>query len=60
MDGWVTDDARVVGVQTHVYPTTGIIRGTRWWVVDRIIRDNWPELAPALALEVPDPHPTPA
>ena len=46
MDAWTPAHARVVGVQTHVYPETGIIRGTRWWVVDRIIRDNWPRTRP--------------
>ena len=54
-DAWTPEYAEVVGVQTHVYPKTGIIRGTRWWVVEEIIRRNWPHLAPALSLEVPDP-----
>ncbi len=54
---WSFRQSVVVAVQTHVNYDLGYIRGTRWWVIERIIRDNWPELAPALSLEMPDPRP---
>jgi hypothetical protein len=47
---WTTDDAVIVGVQTGVYNGGSIIKGTRWWVVDRIIRECYPGLAGPLSL----------
>jgi hypothetical protein len=54
---WTVHQTAVVAVQTCVNYQLGYIRGTRWWVVDRLIREGWPHLAPALSLAVPDPHP---
>lgn len=54
---WTTNDASIVAVQTGVYNNGAIIKGTRWWVVDRIIRDAYPELAGPLDLAVPDRRP---
>jgi len=50
---WTTDDAVVVAVQTGVYKNGTIVKGTRWWVVDRIIRECYPELAGPLSLVLP-------
>jgi hypothetical protein len=49
---WTPDDAAVVAVQTGVYNGT-ITKGTRWWVVDEIIRRDYPELAGSLAITTP-------
>jgi hypothetical protein len=49
---WTPDDAAVVAVQTGVYNGT-ITKGTRWWVVDEIIRRDYPELAGPLAITTP-------
>jgi hypothetical protein len=50
---WTTNDAVVVAVQTGVYKGGTVVRGTRWWVVDQIIRHNYPELAGPLAITTP-------
>ncbi len=50
---WTPDDAVVVAVQTGVYKNGTIVKGTRWWVVDQIIRKCYPELAGPLSLVVP-------
>lgn len=50
---WTTNDAVVVAIQTGVYKEGTIVKGTRWWVVDQIIRHNYPELAGPLSLVVP-------
>ncbi len=60
---WSPNDAQVVAVQTCAYDPKGdhrppyTIRGTSWRIVADLIREGWPHLAPALSLEVPDPHP---
>lgn len=50
---WTPNDASVVAVQTGVYRKGAITRGTRWWVVDQIIRANYPDLAAPLSLLTP-------
>ena len=50
---WTTNDAVVVAVQTGVDRGGTIIKGTRWWVVDKIIRDAYPELERPLSLITP-------
>jgi len=50
---WTPNDAVVVAVQTGVYKNGTIVKGTRWWVVDRIIRECYPELAGPLSLVLP-------
>jgi hypothetical protein len=47
---WTPNDAVVVGVQTGVYRNGTIIKGTRWWVVEAIIRHAYPELLGSLDL----------
>ncbi len=36
-DKWKVDDARIVAVQTCVYPDSGILRGTKWEYVIHVI-----------------------
>lgn len=50
---WTPDDAVVVGVQTGVYKNGTVIRGTRWHVVDQVIRYAYPDLAGPLDLHIP-------
>ena len=50
---WTPDDAKVVGVQTCLYRKSGAIRFTKWWVVNQIIRDSYPDLAYALDIWSP-------
>ncbi|HEV3387073.1 MAG TPA: hypothetical protein VG097_19800, partial [Gemmata sp.] len=50
---WTTDDAIIVAVQTGVYRDGTIVKGTRWWVVERIIRECYPKLEGPLSLLVP-------
>lgn len=50
---WTPDDAVVVAVQTGVYRGGTIIKGTRWWVVEQVIRMNYPNLADALSIVTP-------
>jgi hypothetical protein len=47
---WTVDDSTVVAVQTGTYANGTVVRGTRWWVVDEIIRKNYPTLAGPLSL----------
>lgn len=50
---WTQDDAVVVGVQTGVYRKGAVTKGTRWWVIDQIIRQGYPQLAGPLSLVTP-------
>jgi len=50
---WTPADAVIVGVQTGVRKNGTVIQGTRWWVVDRVIREAYPELAGPLDLHIP-------
>ena len=47
---WTPNDAVIVGVQTGVSRNGTIIKGTRWWVVEAIIRHAYPELTEPLDL----------
>lgn len=50
---WTVDDAKIVAVQTGIYKSRNAIKSTRWWVVDRILRDRHPDLVDALNISAP-------
>jgi hypothetical protein len=52
---WTSADARVVAVETCVVLKDGrlLVRGTRWFVVLALMRNVYPDLAPAIALHNP-------
>ncbi|HEX4611965.1 MAG TPA: hypothetical protein VH092_27460 [Urbifossiella sp.] len=50
---WTPEDAVIVGVQTGVDKNGTVFKGTRWRVVDQLIREAYPELAGPLDLHVP-------
>ncbi len=50
---WTPDDVVIVGVQTGVYKNGTVIKGTRWSVVDQLIRKTYPELSGPLDLHIP-------
>ncbi|MFO0804040.1 MAG: hypothetical protein U0791_13080 [Gemmataceae bacterium] len=55
---WSPNDTAIVAVQTGVYDQ-GIIKATRWSLIDRLLRESHPDLAGPLSLAVPDtrsPH----
>jgi len=51
---WTPNDAAIVAVQTGTYGKE-IIRATRWSVVNRLIRESYPDLAGPLSLVLPTP-----
>jgi hypothetical protein len=50
---WTVDDATVIAVETATFRDGTVVQGTRWWVVNEIIRQNYPELAGPLSLITP-------
>lgn len=50
---WSVDDAVVVAVQTGVYRNGTVVRGTRWWIIEKILSKNYPDLEAPLALMTP-------
>ena len=50
---WTLDDAMIVAVQTGTFRNGTVIKGTRWWIVDVIIREKYPSLGAALSLAIP-------
>lgn len=52
---WTRNDARVVGVLTGVASMQGAIylTGTRWFVVEELLRQHYPELRDVLEVVVP-------
>jgi hypothetical protein len=50
---WTADDAVVVAVQTGVYRGGTVVRGTRWWIIEKILSKNYPGLAGPLSLMTP-------
>ena len=52
-DKWTPAHARIIAVQTQVYPKAQLIRGTMWKVAAKLFHDAFPELQPAMALSLP-------
>ena len=52
-DSWTPNDAKIVGVQTSVYPKAQAIKGTVWRGVATMIYKVFPELRPVLDLALP-------
>lgn len=50
---WTVDDAVVLAVQTGVYGGGTVVRGTRWWIIEKILSKNYPDLEGALSLMTP-------
>ena len=50
---WTVDDAVVVAVQTGVYRGGTVVRGTRWWIIEKILSKNYPDLEGPLSLMTP-------
>jgi hypothetical protein len=50
---WSLDHVRIVGVQTGVYKSGAIVRGTAWLVVHQMLWRQYPELHPALSVITP-------
>lgn len=50
VDSWAQGLARIVGVQTGVYPSRGAIKFTRWNAVTTLIHSAFPDLRPAIEL----------
>ncbi|HEY3789752.1 MAG TPA: hypothetical protein VGL71_12900, partial [Urbifossiella sp.] len=50
---WTIHDAVIVAVQTGIYREGEIVKGTRWWVVEKLIRHHYSELNGPLSLVVP-------
>jgi hypothetical protein len=55
-DGWTSNDAKVVAVQTCVHRKGKAVQGTMWrWVVQMLVRLR-PEIRPALNVWLPGPE----
>lgn len=50
IDSWTQGLARIVGVQTGVYPSRGAIKFTRWNAVTTLIHSAFPDLRPTIEL----------
>jgi hypothetical protein len=50
---WTVDDAMVVAVETGTFKGGTVVKGTRWWVVNKIICKNYPELDGPLSIITP-------
>ena len=51
---WDADQARLIAVQTGVYPQRQIIKSTRWIAVSTLLHEAFPELRGAMNLFRPD------
>lgn len=47
---WSPSRAKIVAVQTSVYPNTKIIKATRWFAVSSVIYEAYPDLRPSMNL----------
>jgi len=50
---WTVDDAVVVAVQTGAYQKGTVVRGTRWWLIEKILATNYKDLEGPLSLVTP-------
>jgi hypothetical protein len=50
---WGPNDAKIVGVQTKVYPDKNVVQGTRWFAVACILWVNFPHLRGEIAAHLP-------
>jgi len=41
---WGPDDAKIVAIQTGLQKSGSVVKGTRWWVIYRILREKYPQL----------------
>jgi hypothetical protein len=51
---WDADQARLIAVQTGVYPQRKIIKATRWIAVSTLLYEAFPELRGAMNLFRPE------
>jgi hypothetical protein len=49
-NSWTRNRARIVGVETAVFPSRGAIKATRWKAVTTVIHEAFPRLRSALEL----------
>jgi hypothetical protein len=49
-DQWRANQAKLVAVQTGVYPNRALIKATRWIAASTLIHSAFPELRPAIQL----------
>lgn len=49
-DTWHRTTAKVVAVQTRIYPKSNLLRATRWTAVATLLHEAFPKLRPAIAL----------
>jgi hypothetical protein len=47
---WAKNNARIVGIQTGVYPSRGAIKFTRWSAVTTLIHSAFPDLRSTIAM----------
>jgi hypothetical protein len=52
-DTWTPDQATIVAVETNTYRKGGLIRGSRWGLVVKLIHKEFPQLRPSLGLHFP-------
>lgn len=57
LDAWTPDHARIVAVETAVYKSGRVIRGTRWLFAYHIIQTSFPELQAPLDIVIPEKAP---
>lgn len=57
IEQWSPKVARLVGVETGVYPSRGVIKATRWSAVTTLLYNSIPMLRPALRLYDRLPYP---
>jgi len=55
MDDWTSDCAKVVAVETSVYPETKVVQGTRWAGVAMVLWQNYPEIRDEILAYLPAP-----
>ena len=53
MDEWTTNSAKVVAIETSVYPETKVVQGTRWAGAAMVLWQNYPELRDEILAYLP-------
>jgi hypothetical protein len=54
---WTPDEARIIAVETSIYKSGRIVKGTRWAFVNHIIHECFPDYRAPLALMIPEKAP---
>lgn len=52
-DDWTPRDAKVVAVQTKVYPDRKVVQGTRWFAVACVLWQRFPDLRDEITAHLP-------